>query len=73
MVEGKPLEHHYDQIAWFTEERDGSKPLLSLRYTENAGLFDWTRTVLAGSGLTALQKSYRMSDHYPLWAEFEVP
>jgi endonuclease/exonuclease/phosphatase family metal-dependent hydrolase len=73
MVEGKPLEHHYDQIAWFTEERDGTKPLLSLRYTENAGLFDWTRTVLADSGLTALQKSFRISDHYPLWVEYEVP
>jgi hypothetical protein len=31
-VGGKPLEHFYDQIAWFTEEKNGSKPLLSLRY-----------------------------------------
>jgi hypothetical protein len=28
---------------------------------------------LADSGLTNLQKSFRMSDHYPLWVEFEVP
>jgi endonuclease/exonuclease/phosphatase family metal-dependent hydrolase len=69
-VGGKPLEHFYDQIAWFTEERDGSKPLLSLRYTDRAGMFDWSQTALAGSKLTAQQKSFRISDHYPLWAEF---
>ena len=50
LVGGKPLEHFYsDQIAWFTEEQDGSKPLLSLRYTDRAGMFDWSLTALAGS------------------------
>jgi endonuclease/exonuclease/phosphatase family metal-dependent hydrolase len=72
-VGGKPLEHFYDQIAWFTEEKDGSKPLLSLPYTDHAGMFDWSQTALADSGLTAQQKSYRISDHYPLWAELTVP
>ena len=72
-VGGKPLEHFYDQISWFSEDEDGSKPLLSLRYTGQAGLFDWSETALADSGLTAQQKSYRISDHYPLWAEFSVP
>ena len=72
-VGGRPLEHFYDQIAWFTEEKDGSRPLLSLRYTDRAGLFDWSQSALAGSGLTAQQKSFRISDHYPLWAEFAVP
>ncbi len=70
-VGGRPLEHFYDQIAWFTEEKDGSKPLLSLRYTRRAGLFDGTKTALADSGLTSQQKSFRISDHHPLWAEFD--
>jgi hypothetical protein len=71
-VGGRPLEHFYDQIAWFTEEKDGSNPLLSLRYTGRAGLFDWSQTALVDSGLTPQQKSFRMSDHYPLWVEFGV-
>lgn len=73
LVGGKPLEHFYDQIAWFTEEKDGSKPLLSLRYTDRAGTFDWSLTALADSNLTSQQKSFRISDHYPLWVEFAVP
>jgi endonuclease/exonuclease/phosphatase family metal-dependent hydrolase len=36
-------------------------------------MFDWSETVLADSGLTNSQKSYRMSDHYPLWVEFQLP
>jgi hypothetical protein len=73
LIAGKPLDHYYDQIAWFTSDDAGTKPLLSLRYTEQAGMFDWSETVLADSGLTNLQKSFRMSDHFPLWVEFEVP
>ncbi len=72
-VGGTPLEHFYDQIAWFTEEKDGSKPLLSLRYTDRAGMFDWSLTALADTALTGQQKSFRISDHYPLWVEFVVP
>jgi endonuclease/exonuclease/phosphatase family metal-dependent hydrolase len=72
-VGGRPLEHFYDQIAWFTEEDDGSVPLLSLRYTGRAGMFDWSETALADAGLTSQQKSFRVSDHYPLWVEFGVP
>jgi len=59
---------HYDQIAWFTGE--GGIPMLSLRYTGNAGIFDFTKVVL--TSLTRAQLQYRMSDHYPLWAEFSV-
>jgi len=44
-----------------------------LRYTDRAGMFDWSQTALAGSKLTAQQKSFRISDHYPLWVEFTVP
>ncbi|MGH2953774.1 MAG: hypothetical protein ACRDK9_07085 [Solirubrobacterales bacterium] len=73
VIAGKPLEHYYDQIAWFTADAAGAEPLLSLGYAERAGMFDWSETALADSGLTALQKSFRMSDHFPLWVEFEVP
>jgi endonuclease/exonuclease/phosphatase family metal-dependent hydrolase len=30
-------------------------------------------TALAKTNLTSSQKSSRISDHYPLWVEFEVP
>jgi endonuclease/exonuclease/phosphatase family metal-dependent hydrolase len=73
VIAGKPLDHYYDQIAWFTADDAGTEPLLSLRYTDRAGMFDWSETALADSGLSSLQKSYRLSDHYPLWVEFDVP
>jgi endonuclease/exonuclease/phosphatase family metal-dependent hydrolase len=73
VIGGKPLEGFYDQIAWFAANKDGTDPLLSLRYTAQAGQFDWSKTVLAESGLTNSQKSFHISDHYPLWVEFEIP
>jgi hypothetical protein len=30
MVAGEPLDHYYDQIAWFTSDAVGTQPLLSL-------------------------------------------
>jgi endonuclease/exonuclease/phosphatase family metal-dependent hydrolase len=72
MVAGEPLDHYYDQIAWFTSDDAGTQPLLSLDYAGQAGMFDWSETVLANTGLTNSQKSYRISDHYPLWVEFEL-
>jgi endonuclease/exonuclease/phosphatase family metal-dependent hydrolase len=72
VIAGKPLDHYYDQIAWFTADEAGTKPLLSLDYTDHAGMFDWSETVLAESGLTSQQKSFRISDHFPLWVEFEA-
>jgi len=66
---GRPSEgKHYDQIAWFTGE--GGVPELTLRYSQRAGGFDFTKTVLRS--LTRQQLSWRISDHYPLWAEFSV-
>jgi endonuclease/exonuclease/phosphatase family metal-dependent hydrolase len=53
----------YDQIAWF----DGK---LGFPYTGRAGGIDFKDVVFAE--LTAEQKSWRMSDHFPLWAEFWV-
>jgi endonuclease/exonuclease/phosphatase family metal-dependent hydrolase len=57
----------YDQIAWFHED---GKAKLSLSYTGRAGSFDWTQHVLQDVGET--EKSWRISDHFPLWVEFSV-
>jgi endonuclease/exonuclease/phosphatase family metal-dependent hydrolase len=73
VIGGKPLEGFYDQLAWFTASKDGTDPLLSLRYTGEAGQFDWSKTVLADARLSDQQKSFHISDHYPLWVEFDVP
>ena len=29
VIAGKPLDHYYDQIAWFTADLEGTEPLLS--------------------------------------------
>lgn len=57
----------YDQISWFTG-KDGT-PALSLRYLRG-GFFDFTGIALKSLNLTKNQLSWRISDHYPLWAEF---
>ena len=59
--------HFYDQIAWFTE---GGRRRLTLGYAGVAGLFDWTSCLLAGQPND--HRSWRISDHYPLWCEFEL-
>lgn len=63
------LDKFYDQIAWFTG-REGL-PALSLEYSRG-GFFDFTASALASRGLTRTQLSWRISDHFPLWAEFSV-
>ena len=63
------LNKFYDQIAWFTG-RNGL-PALSLRYSKG-GFFDFTEAALTSRGLTRAQLSWRISDHYPLWAEFST-
>ena len=63
------LNKFYDQIAWFTG-RNGL-PALSLRYSRG-GYFDFTDAALASRGLTKMELSWRISDHYPLWTEFSV-
>jgi endonuclease/exonuclease/phosphatase family metal-dependent hydrolase len=64
-----PAEHFYDQIAWFTGDNHG--PSMRLPFTGRAGSFDFLPVVL--SGMTIRSKSYRISDHYPLWVEFAAP
>jgi endonuclease/exonuclease/phosphatase family metal-dependent hydrolase len=70
---GEGTDNFFDQIAWFTANKDGTDPLLSLRYGGIGGSFDWIQTALADTNLSKQQKSFRISDHYPLWIEFEVP
>lgn len=66
----KPTAHHfYDQIAWF--DKQANVPALSLEYT-SGGHFDFTTTALKSLNLTPLELSFRISDHYPLWVEFDV-
>jgi endonuclease/exonuclease/phosphatase family metal-dependent hydrolase len=63
------LSKFYDQIAWFPQVQ--GRPAFSLRYNRG-GSFDFTRCVLQSRGLDRLGLSWRISDHYPLWAEFLV-
>jgi len=66
-VSDKPgKEHFYDQIAWFTG--DGGVPALTLQYTGAAGGFDFVPHLM--TTLSRNELSWRISDHYPLWAEF---
>lgn len=58
----------YDQIAWFTGEK--GMPVLSLDYTDRAGGFDFVPLLIGDQ--TRNELSWRISDHYPLWAEFAV-
>jgi endonuclease/exonuclease/phosphatase family metal-dependent hydrolase len=58
--------HFYDQIAWFTS---GNRAVLTLGYQKEAGFVNWEPHLL--TGLTDVAKSWRISDHFPLWARFE--
>jgi endonuclease/exonuclease/phosphatase family metal-dependent hydrolase len=55
----------FDQIAWFTR---GNREALTLHYTGKAGNFEWTKYLL--EDLEKTTKSWHISDHYPLWAQF---
>lgn len=63
------LDHFYDQIAWFTEKKE--IPEITLKYV-TGGIFDFVPYAMSSLNLTKSQLSYRISDHYPLWAEFDV-
>jgi endonuclease/exonuclease/phosphatase family metal-dependent hydrolase len=58
---GEDANQFFDQIAWFPEQ-------LSLQYTGEAGNFDFVPVLQ--TSLTKNELSWRISDHYPLWANF---
>src|SRR4051812_2326942 len=60
--------HFYDQIAWFGGR---GREALTLGYEGSAGYFDWTQHLLRD--VDTRTKSWRISDHYPLWCEFTLP
>lgn len=67
-ISDKPgKEHFYDQIAWFTRK---GRAQLTLTYegAGHAGRFEWTKHLLAE--METQEKSWHISDHYPLWVEF---
>lgn len=59
----------YDQIAWF-ETAEG-KAQLNMRYLRG-GDVDFLPFVYRELDLSKSAISYRISDHFPLWAEFEL-
>lgn len=65
--------HFYDQIAWFVDYLSDGTPkvrLSGLTYNQRAGPFNFVPLVYPGMKKTDL--SWRMSDHYPLWIEFDL-
>jgi endonuclease/exonuclease/phosphatase family metal-dependent hydrolase len=58
---------YYDQIAWFTD-LDGDDRL-SARY-RSGGFVDFVPHVYTDTTLSKNAISFRISDHFPLWAEF---
>jgi endonuclease/exonuclease/phosphatase family metal-dependent hydrolase len=68
---GKPdHDKFYDQIAWFTERRK-TLPPLALLYARG-GYFDFLPAAMTARGFSRTQLSWRISDHYPIWAEFST-
>lgn len=59
----------YDQIAWFHDGK--GRPLLSMAY-RLAGFVDFLPYVYREQNLSKQGISYRISDHFPLWAEFAL-
>jgi exonuclease III len=62
--ETKDKHSFYDQIAWFNK---GKGAALTLKY-KTAGNFVWDQHLL--HDVKQSEKEARISDHYPLWAEF---
>ena len=58
----------FDQIAWFTG--NNGAPALSLTYSGHAANFDFP--AVWQTDLTPEQLSFKISDHYPLWVEFNL-
>jgi exonuclease III len=56
--------HFYDQIAWFT-----GTPQRNMTYA-NAGMFNFDTGLIPAD--STVQLSWRISDHFPLWSEFQL-
>jgi endonuclease/exonuclease/phosphatase family metal-dependent hydrolase len=67
--ESDPNDKFYDQIAWFTLA--SGSIALDMDY-QTGGYFDFLPFVYTDVNLTKNSISYRISDHYPLWAEFRI-
>lgn len=61
---------YYDHITWF--DGDNNIPRLSMEFSKG-GNFDFTDKVFLDKNLSKQQISWMISDHYPLWAEFQLP
>jgi endonuclease/exonuclease/phosphatase family metal-dependent hydrolase len=62
--------HFYDQIAWFTGAAGTPQLTPPLRYEALGGNFDFRPTLQ--KSLSNVELSWRISDHFPLWASFSV-
>jgi endonuclease/exonuclease/phosphatase family metal-dependent hydrolase len=60
----------YDQVAWFASA--SGVPELSIPFRKG-GFVDFLPFVYTDQGLSKLAISYRVSDHFPLWCEFQLP
>ncbi len=60
------LKKYYDQIAWF---ETGARRKLNMDYV-TAGFFDFVPFIYTEKGFAKSTLQHRLSDHYPLWAEF---
>jgi len=66
--EGEPdTEKFYDQLAWFKDAAD--VPQLTLEYVRG-GYVNFVGLVMRNLSRRSL--GFRLSDHFPLWAEFRV-
>jgi endonuclease/exonuclease/phosphatase family metal-dependent hydrolase len=57
---------YYDQIAWF---ETGSRRKLNLDYVTGGGV-DFVPHLYTELGMSRAAMQHRLSDHYPLWVEF---
>jgi hypothetical protein len=59
--------HLYDQIAWFTTPQGQLPAELPDLHRTHAGGFGFLPDTYPG--MTRTEVSWRISDHYPLWAD----
>ncbi|MDA7946642.1 MAG: endonuclease/exonuclease/phosphatase family protein [Hyphomicrobiaceae bacterium] len=61
-------EKYYDQIAWFETTSDDRRLNMNIL---NGGYIEFVDQFYTDLNLTKSQLQHRISDHYPLWVEFE--